>query len=139
MSLIPTKSQAAAAVIVGKIEHIAGHYAAAACHLNAITAALVALGNDDLAEFGNSLGPAEMESTLTIHATHGAALNAMLAQASGVLTAAGMPAITGAVDTSPLSEKLARQGRQIVFDGAAFSVAALPVPEPPPAIEPTDT
>lgn len=126
------KSTAAAATIAGHVNHIAGNYAAAAYHLNAITSALLALEDSDLSDFGNGLGPAEMNDTLTLHATHGAQLNLMLAQANEVLTDAGMPAISASVDVSPFADKLALQGREIVFDGAAFSVVRLPQPDPQP-------
>lgn len=126
------KSTAAAATIASHVNHIAGNYAAAIYHLNQITASLLALDDSDLAAFGNGLGPAEMNDTLTLHATHGAQLNLMLEQANEVLTEAGMPAVSGSVDVSPFSDKLAAQGRQITFDGTSFAVIPLPSPEPSP-------
>ena len=122
MPLIQSPSSLAASRIVDLVLSTRSHYIAASGLLNAVTAEILALANDDLAAFGNALGPLEMESLTTAHADQGAALNALLAGVNGILAQSGIPAQESAVDTRPLSDKLEEQGREIVLTDEVFSV-----------------
>lgn len=122
MPLIQSHSSLAASRIVDLVLSTRSHYIAAAGLLNAVTAEILALGNDDLAAFGNSLGTLEMESLTTAHADQGEALNALLAGVNGILAQSGIPPQSAAVDTRPLADKLAEQERQIVLTDGVFSI-----------------
>ncbi len=112
------------------------HYAAAAGQLNAINHTILGMPNDQLAEFGNTLGPVEMEALTSSHSAQGEGLNQLIAGINAVLSASGIPPVSAAVDTRPLSEKLAEQRREIVLTDGVFSVVDFPVPEPEPEVEP---
>lgn len=128
-----TPSQLAAGQITDHARNLVSHYSAAAYQLGRITEILLNLNNDDLAAFGNGLHPAEMDSLLTVHATQGAGLNALLAGANAVLATVGIPAATATVDITPFTEKLALQRREIVLTDGVFTVVDFPpVPEPQP-------
>lgn len=128
MPLIPSKSATAAASILSRVQHLAGHYNAAASHLNAIVRDLLALGDDDLAAFANEQGPNGLNELTTLHAEHGAAITELSAAASDMLADSGIVWPASLVDVRPLSEKLAEQGREMVFADGAFTVQ--PIPEP---------
>lgn len=130
-----TPNQLAAGEITDHAKNLVAHYGASAYQLNKVTEILLALNNDDLAAFGNSLGPAEMEGLLTVHATQGAGLNALLAGANAVLATVGIPAATASVDVTPFADKLAAQRREIVLTDGLFTVVDFP-PEPEPEQEP---
>jgi hypothetical protein len=125
MPLIQSPSSLAASRIVDLVLSTRSHYIAAAGLLNAVTAEILALGNDDLAAFGNALGPLEMESLTTAHADQGNALNALLAGVNGILAQSGIPLQESGVDTRPLADKLVEQGREIVFADGFFAVSPL--------------
>jgi len=117
------------------------HYVAAARQLNAITHSILNLPNDQLADFGNALGPAEMELLTSSHFAQGVALNALIDGINTVLSASGIPPITASVDIRPLAEKLAEQRREIVLTDGIFAVVDFPPepesqPEPAPEPEP---
>ena len=136
MPLIQSPSQAAAASILSRVQHLAGNYNAAASHLNAITNDLLALDDADLAAFANEQGPAGLNELTTLHAEHGAAISELSAAAAAMLGDSGVPWPASVVDVRPLGEKLAEQGREMTFADGAFSVSQLPQPEPAPQPEP---
>ena len=122
MPLIQSPSSLAASRIADLVISTRSHYIAAAGLLNAVTAEILALGNDDLAAFGNALGPLEMESLTTAHADQGDALNSLLAGVNGILAQSGIPPQETAVDVRPLADKLADQGREIILTDGVFTV-----------------
>jgi hypothetical protein len=126
MPLIQSKSAAAAASILARVQHLAGNYNAAASHLNAITNDLLALSNDDLAAFCNEQGPNGLNELTTLHAEHGAAITELSAAAASMLGDSGIAWPASLVDVRPLSEKLAEQGREMTFADGVFSVSPLP-------------
>jgi len=125
MPLIQSPSSLAASRIVDLVLSTRSHYIAAAGLLNAVTSEILALGNDDLAAFGNALGPLEMGTLTTAHADQGNALNALMSGVNAILAQSGIPLHQAAVDTRPLAEKLSDQGREIVFADGVFSVNPL--------------
>lgn len=120
MPLIQSPSSLAASHIVDLVLSTRSHYIAAAGLLNSVTAEILALSNNDLAAFGNALGPQEMQSLTTAHGQQGDALNALLSGVNGILEQSGIRSQSAAVDTRPLAEKLADQGREIVFSDNIF-------------------
>lgn len=134
---LQTPTTLAAAQMAEAAVNARSHYAAAASHLNGINRTILSMPNDQLAEFGNTLGPVEMELLTTSHAAQGVGLNALLDGINAVLASSGIPPVTAAVDTRPLSEKLAEQRREIVMTDGVFSVVDFPpLPEPEPEPEP---
>ena len=132
MPLIQSKSAAAAASILARVQHLAGNYNAAASHLNAIVRDLLALDDADLAAFANEQGPAGLNELTTLHAEHGAAISELSAAAAATLADSGVTWPASTVDVRPLGEKLAEQGREMTFADGVFAVAPLPAPEPEP-------
>ena len=129
MPLIQSKSAAAAASILARVQHLAGNYQAAASHLNAITNDLLALDDDDLAAFCNEQGPAGLNELTTLHAEHGAAITELSAAAAATLVDSGVIWPASIVDVRALSEKLAEQGRELTFANDAFVVVPISQPE----------
>jgi len=127
MSLIQSPTVLAAAQILESVSTARSHYMAAAGLLNGITRTILALPNDDLAAFGNNLGPAEMQALTTAHGAQGDGLNALIAAVDAVLGQSGIPACGVSVDVRPLPEKLADQSREIVLTNGVFSVIDAPV------------
>ena len=136
MPLIQSKSAAAAASILSRVQHLAGNYNAAASHLNAITNDLLALDDADLAAFCNEQGPDGLNELTELHAEHGAAITELSAAAADMLADSGITWPASIVDVRPLSDKLAEQGREMTFADGVFVVVQIPRPEPP-APEPT--
>lgn len=134
MPLIQSKSAAAAASLLSRVQHLAGNYNAAASHLNAIVKDLLALSNADLAAFANQLGPVSLGELTLMHGDHGSAVNRLSALASTVLAESGVTWPASTVDVRGLDEKLAEQGRQMTFADGVFTVS--PIPQP--AEEPED-
>lgn len=130
MPLIQSKSAAAAAAIIARVQSLAGNYNAAATHLNAIVRDLLALPDADLAAFCNEQGPVGLNELTTLHAEHGAAITELSETASATLASSGITWLASSVDIRPLSEKLAEQGREMVFVDGAFIVQVLPQVEP---------
>lgn len=128
MPLIQSKSAAAAASILSRVQHLAGNYNAAASHLNAITNDLLALDDTDLAAFCNEQGPAGLNELTTLHAEHGAAISELSQAAAATLADSGVAWPASVVDVRPLSEKLAEQGREMTFADDVFAVSQLPEP-----------
>ena len=128
MPLIQSKSAAAAASILARVQHLAGNYNAAASHLNAITNDVLALSNEDLFEFANEQGPAGLNELTTLHAEHGAAITELSQAAAAMLADSGVPWPASVVDVRPLSDKLAEQGREMTFEDGVFAVSQLPEP-----------
>ena len=122
MPLIPSKSAAAAASLLARVQQLAGNYQAGASHLNAIVRDLLALGDDDLAAFANQLGPQGLYDLTTLHGLHGAAINQLAQEAAGILAESGVSWPAASVDVRPLTEKLADQGRQLLLVEGVFSV-----------------
>lgn len=130
---LQTPTTLAAAQMAEAAVNARSHYAAAASQLNAINRTILGMPNDQLAEFGNTLGPLEMAALTTSHAAQGDGLNQLIDGINAVLAASGIPPVTAAVDTRPLAEKLAEQRREIVLTDGVFSVVDFPVePEPEP-------
>ena len=128
MPLIQSPSQAAAASILARVQHLAGNYNAAASHLNAIVRDLLALDDADLAAFANEQGPAGLNELTTLHAEHGAAISELSQAAADLLAASGTIWPASLVDVRPLSEKLTEQGREMTFADGVFSVSRFPEP-----------
>lgn len=126
MPLIPSKSATAAASILSRVQHLAGHYQAAASHLNAITNDLLELGNDDLAAFCNEQGPDGLNELTALHAEHGAAITELSTAAAEMLGDSGIAWPASLVDVRPLSDKLAEQGREMTFADGIFAVTPIP-------------
>jgi hypothetical protein len=134
---LQTPTTLAAAQMADAAVNARSHYAAAAGQLNAINSTILGMPNDQLAAFGNALGPQEMEALTSSHAAQGEGLNALIAGINAVLSASGIPPVTASVDTRPLAEKLAEQRREIVLADGVFSVVDFPAePEPEPESEP---
>ena len=129
---LQTPTTLAAAQMTDAAVNARSHYAAAASQLNAINRTILGIPNDQLAEFGNALGPLEMELLTSSHAAQGDGLNQLIDGINAVLAASGIPAVAAAVDTRPLAEKLAEQRREIVLVDGVFSVVDFP-----PVVEPT--
>ena len=72
MPLIQSKSAAAAASILSRVQHPAGNYNACATHLNAIVQDVLALDDAALAAFANEQGPDGLNELTTLHLEHGA-------------------------------------------------------------------
>lgn len=123
MPLIQSKSATAAASILSRVRHLAGHYQAAATHLNTIVRDLLALDDDDLAAFCNEQGPIGLTELTDLHLEQGTAINSLSAGVSDMLADSGIPWPASLVDVRPLSEKLAEQGRELSFVNGAFQVS----------------
>ena len=136
MPLIQSPSQATAASILSRVQHLAGNYNACASHLNAITNDLLALNDADLATFADEQGAAGLNELTTLHAEHGAAITELSAAAAATLADSGVAWPASVVDVRPLSDKLAEQGREMTFADGVFAVSQLPQPESSPAPEP---
>ena len=136
MPLIQSKSAAAAASILSRVQHLAGNYNACATHLNAIVQDVLAMSDADLAAFANEQGPAGLNELTTLHAEHGAAISELSAAAAATLADSGVAWPASVVDVRPLSDKLAEQGREMTFADGVFAVAPLPEPAPAPEPEP---
>ena len=128
MPLIQSPSQAAAASILSRVQHLAGNYNACATHLNAIVSDVLALSNEDLFEFVNEQGPAGLNELTTLHLEHGEAITELSAAAAATLADSGVTWPASVVDVRPLSEKLAEHGREMTFADGVFSVS--PITEP---------
>jgi hypothetical protein len=129
MPLIPSKSAAAAASILARVQHLAGNYNACATHLNAIVQDVLAMSDADLAAFANEQGPAGLNELTALHAEHGASISELSAAAAATLANSGVAWPASVVDVRPLSEKLAEQGREMTFADGVFAVVQLPQPE----------
>ena len=125
MPLIQSKSAAAAASILARVQHLAGNYQAAASHLNAIVRDVLALDDADLAEFANQLGPQGLNDLTSLHLLHGESITQLSQEAADILDESGVTWPVSAVDVRPLSEKLAEQGRQMTFADGIFVVTEL--------------
>lgn len=132
MPLIPSKSAAAAASILARVQQLAGNYNAGAAHLNAIVRDLLALDDADLAEFANEQGTDGLNELTTLHLMHGETITELSAEAAATLADSGVLWPASIVDVRPLGEKLAEQGRELTFADGVFSVAQLlePVAQP---------
>lgn len=136
MPLIQSPSQAAAASILARVQHLAGNYNAAGTHLNAIVQDVLAMSDADLAEFCNDLGPQGLGELTTLHAEHGASITELSQASAAMLFESGIVWPASVVDVRPLGEKLAEQGREMTFADGVFAVSQLPQPEPAPQPEP---
>lgn len=125
MALIQSKSAAAAASILARVHQLAGNYQAAASHLNAIVQDVLALDDADLAEFANEQGPDGLNELTSLHLAHGEAITGLSAEAAATLADSGILWPASLVDVRPLGDKLADQGRELVFVDGAFSVSPL--------------
>lgn len=127
MPLIQSKSAAAAASILARTQQLAGNYQAAAAHLNAVVHDVLALDDAALAEFCNQLGPQGLHDLTSLHLLHGASISQLSQEAADILGDSGVAWPAAAVDTRPLGEKLADQGRELRLTDGVFSV--VPVEE----------
>lgn len=125
MPLIQSKSAAAAASILARVQQLAGNYQAAASHLNAIVQDVLALDDADLAEFANEQGPEGLNELTSLHLAHGEAITELSAEAAATLADSGILWPASLVDVRPLGEKLAEQGRELVLVNGVFSVSPL--------------
>jgi hypothetical protein len=139
MPLLQTPSALAAAQIAEAVINTRSHYVAAAGHLNSITRKILALSNEDLAAFGNELGPMEMQMLTSAHGQQGDGLNQLIAGSNAVLAESGITPTNASVDVRPLAEKLAEQRREIVLTDGVFTVVDFPpLPEPPVEVPPEE-
>ena len=129
MPLIQSKSAAAAASILSRVQSLAGNYNAAASHLNAIVRDLLALDDADLAEFCNEQGVAGLNELTTLHLEHGTAITELSAAAAAILADSGTIWPASIVDVRPLGDKLAEQGRELTFADGVFAVQPITQPE----------
>lgn len=129
MPLIQSKSAAAAASILSRVQSLAGNYNAAGTHLNAIVRDVLALDDADLAEFANQQGPDGLNELTSLHAEHGTAITELSAAAAATLEDSGVLWPASIVDVRPLGDKLAEQGREMTFADGVFAVSPLPQPE----------
>ena len=134
MPLIQSPSQVAAAAILERVKSAAANYNAAASHLNAIVRDLLALGDDDLAAFLNEQGPAGLNELTSLHGAHGEMISSLSAEAATMLAESGILWPASHVDTRPLAEKIAEQGRVVTFVDGSFVVTSLAQPEPQPEL-----
>lgn len=127
MSLIRTKSNVTAANILERVKRLYGNYAASVTHLNAMVRELLSLNDNDLASFANERGAAGLFELTTLHGEQGDAVNKLITQSCSLLSDSGInyPVLT--VDVRPLDEKLADQGRKLVYENNTFSVVAIEV------------
>lgn len=125
MPLIQSPELLAASRIVDLVQNTRAHYGVCVGLLNSVTTEILALGNEDLAAFGNALGPAEMQALTTAHGQQGEAVNLLLAGVNGILAQSGIEPVTTSVDVRSLTEKLADQGREILMTDGVFSVAEI--------------
>jgi hypothetical protein len=130
MPLIQSKSAAAAASILSRVQSLAGSYNAAASQLNAIVRDVLVLSDADLAAFCNHLGPQGLNELTSLHAEHGTAITELAQTSAAMLLESGITWPASSVDTRPLGEKLAEQGRELVFADGLFAVSTLPQAEP---------
>jgi hypothetical protein len=105
------------------------HIASAASLANQMVSAAMALPDDELTAWLNSKQPAEMQDLFAAHGTLGTALNAAAAAA---LPASGVTVAIPTVDVRSVAEKLASNGRVLVFTNGTFSVTTPPPVEPEP-------
>lgn len=103
---------------------IARHIQNAAVIANRIAERSLSLSVDNMTAFLQSKPQAEMFGDFESHAAVGYHVNAL---GTILATMAGVEAV--AVDTAPVSEKLARKG--LVFDPATMTVSPIPQPEEP--------
>lgn len=122
MPLIQTKAASAAASIVDRVITISEFYNASIHHLNGIVSDVIALDDTDLAEFANTQGPIGLNELTTLHKNHGEAINALAETASHMLSESGVSWDNAVTDVRPLNEKLADQGRELVYQDGLFSV-----------------
>jgi hypothetical protein len=132
MPLIPSKSAAAAAAIITRVQSLAGNYNAAATHLNTIVRELLALSDADLAAFCNEQGPVGLNELTSLHGAHGEMISSLSAEAAAMLAESGILWPASYVDTRSLAEKIAEQGRVITFVDGSFVVTSLAQPETQP-------
>lgn len=125
MPLIQSKSYAAAASIISRVQYLGGNYNAAALHLNAIVRDLLTLDDSDLAAFANEQGPAGLNELTELHLDHGTAITELSQAAADLLAESGTIWPASAVDVRPLSDKLAEQGRELTFADGVFVVQSL--------------
>lgn len=130
MPLIQSKSAAAAASILSRVQHLAGNYQAAAAHLNAIVRDVLALPDDDLAAFCNDLGPAGLNQLTSLHLAHGTGITQLSQEAASTLAESGILWPASHVDVRPLGDKLAEQGRELSYVDGVFVVTSLTQLEP---------
>jgi hypothetical protein len=128
MSLIQSKSAATAASILFRVKHLAGNYSASVTHLNTIVKDVLALDDSDLEEFCNKLGAVGLNQLTSLHLQHGTNVTNLLKEASATLGESGVQWPTSSVDVRPLGEKLAEQGRELVFSNNKFTVLRFPEP-----------
>lgn len=125
MPLIQSKSQAAAASILARVQQLAGNYQAAAAHLNAVVREVLALDDADLAAFCNDLGPQGLHDLTSLHLLHGTSITQLSQEAADILDDSGVAWPASVVDVRPLGEKLAEQGRELRLTDGVFSVVPI--------------
>ena len=127
MSLIQTKSNVAAANILERVKSLYGNYAACVTHLNTMVRELLSLNDDDLASFANERGADGLFQLTTLHGEQGDAVNKLIEQSCALLADSGINYPVLAVDVRPLNEKLADQGRELVYNSGVFSIVRIEV------------
>lgn len=125
MPLIQSKSAATAASILARVQNLAGNYQAAAAHLNAVGHDVLALDDADLAEFCNQLGPQGLHDLTSLHLLHGNSITQLSQEAADILGDSGVAWPASTVDTRPLGDKLADQGRELRLTDGVYSVVPI--------------
>lgn len=122
-----------AARLLAEIREVRGCHEKTTRHLDSMVSILLSLSNDELAGFGNHLGPQEMNDLLAAHAAQCVGVATLADMAEAVVAAAEGrdPIEPRRADSRPFADKLAEQYRAIVFDGVSFSVVDLERPPEP--------
>jgi hypothetical protein len=132
--MLLTPLQKTNATIAALGQTIASHLAAAANAANQQAATALAMSDDDLTEWIQTMDTA---SLFAAHEALGSAINTAASAAHDTLAESGIDAPLGAVDTRSVPEKLAAQRREIqIIDGLPVVITLPPPPEPEPEPEP---
>ncbi len=125
-----TSTEATSAAIAHAAENLAGFLSACVTLANDMARHPLSLSTPDLTAWLNARPAAQRLAEFGAHATLGEALNNAASVAESSLGLLG--GHLGRVDISPVSEKLASQGRVLSFVGETFAVIDLPPVTPAP-------
>ena len=132
MPLIITTAAQTAAETLAELKALSRAYEHAAAHLDTIVSRVIGLPNDDLADFGNLIGQADLDSLLTAHAQQVGGINALATGCEAIIASVeSRDAITPRLaNTTGLFAQVVAQGREIVLTDGVYSVVPLPEPDP---------
>jgi hypothetical protein len=129
MPLITNKSAVVSAELASQVEAVGRYLNSSADHCNAMSRALLALGNTDLENWLNSQPIADLQQLFADHLNTGTQINEAISVVNAQLESSDMLYFPVFVDVRDFATKLAEQQREATFDGATWSVNA--VVEPP--------